>query len=303
MAMDKPKDCSSSRRKWLGIAAGASIGSGLLAATGAIAEPPKRAATSESDLGARTYNIRDFGAKGDGTTLDTDAVQAAIDACTKDQGGTVLVPAGVFVIGTVELKSNVTLRLAASAKLLGTADGKQYRHADAIPLSGDSTLGDGNVGLIFAIKAENVTIEGHGTIDGQGAQFHSPARGVMPPAGISGDNRPYHLLFHQCTESDAARHFPERQRVPLRAHHRKHVREGRRPAHLQSRERQQRRLSLHQLPIRTREQLHGAIPGRRVRSFRQLQIHHHNQLHRSARAGRFSASAAAKRKTSSSPTA
>jgi len=199
MAMDKPKDCSTSRRKWLGIAAGASIGSGLLAATGAIAEPPKRAATSESDLGARTYNIRDFGAKGDGTTLDTDAVQAAIDACTKDQGGTVLVPAGVFVIGTVELKSNVTLRLAASAKLLGTADGKQYRHADAIPLSGDSTLGDGNVGLIFAIKAENVTIEGHGTIDGQGAQFHSPARGVMPPAGISGDNRPYHLLFHQCT--------------------------------------------------------------------------------------------------------
>jgi len=123
--MDNPNDCSSSRRKWLGIAAGASIGSGLLAAAGAMAEPTKqtpapdraeRAASNGSDLGARTYNIRDFGAKGDGSTLDTDAVQAAIDACTKDQGGTVLVPAGVFVIGTVELKSNVTLRLAASAK-------------------------------------------------------------------------------------------------------------------------------------------------------------------------------------------
>jgi polygalacturonase len=197
-ALDNTNDYSYSRRKWLGIAAGASIGSGLLAATGAKAEPPKHAQGNGSDLGARTYNIRDFGAKGDGSTLDTDAVQAAIDACTKDQGGTVLVPAGVFVIGTVELKSNVTLRLAASAKLLGTADGKQYRHADAIPLSGDSTLGDGNVGLIFAVKADNVTIEGHGMIDGQGAQFHSPARGVMPPAGISGDNRPYHLLFYQC---------------------------------------------------------------------------------------------------------
>lgn len=198
MAMDNASDHSPSRRKWLGIAAGASIGSGILAAAGAAADPAKRAPSNDSDLGARVYNIRDFGAKGDGSTLDTAAVQAAIDACTKDQGGTVLVPAGVFVIGTVELKSNVTLRLAASAKLLGTADGKQYHAADAIPLSGDSTLGDGNVGLIFAVKADNVTIEGHGTIDGQGAQFHSPTRGVLPPAGIGGDNRPYHLLFYQC---------------------------------------------------------------------------------------------------------
>ncbi|MGC1186725.1 MAG: glycosyl hydrolase family 28 protein, partial [Candidatus Acidiferrales bacterium] len=158
----------------------------------------ERGASNGNDLGARVYNIRDFGAKGDGATLDTAAVQAAIDACTRDQGGTVLVPAGVFAIGTVELKSNVTLHLANSAKLLGTADGKQYHHVDAIPLSGDSTLGDGNVGLIFAVKADNVTIEGHGTIDGQGAQFHSAVRGTLPPAGIGGDNRPYHLLFYQC---------------------------------------------------------------------------------------------------------
>ncbi len=197
--MHTPNDHSSSRRKWLGIAAGASLGSGLLAATGAIAEPAaKHSESSPADLGVRIYNVRDFGAKGDGTTLDTAALQSAIDACTKDHGGTVLVPAGVFVIGTVELKSNVTLHLSASAKLLGTADGKQYRAADAIPLHGDSTLGDGNVGLLFAVKADNITIEGSGTIDGQGAQFHSPTRGVMPPAGISGDNRPYHLLFHQC---------------------------------------------------------------------------------------------------------
>jgi hypothetical protein len=201
MVMENEKEFLASRRKWLGIAAGASIGSGLLAATGAAgasAAPVKRAAMTDSDLGARVYNVRDFGAKGDGTTLDTAAVQAAIDACTKDQGGTVLVPAGVFVIGTVELKSNVTLRLAAMAKLLGSGDGKQYHHVDAIPLSGDSTLEDGNVALIFAVEAENVTIEGHGTIDGQGAQFHSAVRGTLPPAGITGDNRPYHLLFHHC---------------------------------------------------------------------------------------------------------
>ncbi|MGC4051307.1 MAG: glycosyl hydrolase family 28-related protein [Paludibaculum sp.] len=53
--------------------------------------------TPNNTLGAKIYNIRDFGAKGDGTTLDTAAVQAAIDACNRDQGGTVLVPAGISV--------------------------------------------------------------------------------------------------------------------------------------------------------------------------------------------------------------
>jgi len=193
--MDQPNELSS-RRKWMGLAVGASLGTGLAAV--AEARAAKQTVVPAKDLGVRTYNIRDFGAKGDGVTLDTAAVQAAIDACAKDQGGTVVVPAGVFVIGTIELKSNVTLFIAAAGKLLGSADGKQYHAADAIPLSGDSTLEDGNVGLIYAVKAENITIEGTGTIDGQGAQFHSPTRGVAPPAGISGSHRPYHLLFYQC---------------------------------------------------------------------------------------------------------
>ena len=203
-------DPSLSRRKWLGLAAGASLGSGLLAMA-SMAEaksPPAQPAhtralhaahpASDHSLGTRTYNIRDFGAKGDGAALDTAAVQAAIDACHKDQGGTVLVPAGAFVIGTVEMKSNVTLHIAAQGKLVGSADGKEYHAVDAIPLTGDSTLNDGNVGLIFAVEAENFTIEGPGMIDGQGAQFRSPERGVPPPSGRGGNNRPYHLLFHRC---------------------------------------------------------------------------------------------------------
>jgi hypothetical protein len=155
-------------------------------------------ANSTSDLGARVYNVRDYGAKGDGTTLDTAAVQAAIDACTHDGGGTVLVPAGVFQIGTVELKSNLTLHIAASGKLLGSADGKQYHAVDAIPLSGDTTLNDGNWALLFAVGAKNVTLEGPGTIDGQGFQFHSAVRGTPPPSGLGGNRRPYHLLTYQC---------------------------------------------------------------------------------------------------------
>jgi Glycosyl hydrolases family 28 len=189
---------SITRRNLLGMISTASLGSGLMA-TGAVAATPQDAhASAGNTAGGRIFNIRDFGAKGDGKTLDTAALQAAIDACNKDQGGTVLVPAGVFVIGTVEMKSNVTLHIAAQGKLLGSADGKQYHAVDAIPLHGDTTLRDGNVGLIFAINGENITIEGPGTIDGQGLQFHSPRRGVPPPSGRGGSHRPYHLLFYRC---------------------------------------------------------------------------------------------------------
>jgi Glycosyl hydrolases family 28 len=187
-----------SRRNLLEVISAASLGSGLIATDAAGAAPQQTHAGAGHTAGARTYNVRDFGAKGDGKTLDTAALQAAIDACNKDQGGTVLVPAGVFVIGTVEMKSNVTLHIAPQGKLLGSADGKQYHAVDAIPLHGDTTLGDGNVGLIFAVNAENIIIEGPGTIDGQGLQFHSPKRGVLPPSGRGGSHRPYHLLFYRC---------------------------------------------------------------------------------------------------------
>jgi len=180
---------SLSRRKWFTAGAASSA---LLAAR-AQAQP-----AADRTLGVKTYNIRDFGAKGDGVALDTAALQSAIDACNRDQGGTVLVPAGVFVIGAVEMKSNVTLHIAAGGTLLGSADGKQYHAIDAVPLQGDTTLNDGNWALIFAVKARNFTIEGPGTIDGQGAQFRAPSRGIPPTSGIGGAQRPYHILLHQC---------------------------------------------------------------------------------------------------------
>ena len=191
---------SLTRREWLTrlpipMVAAAAFGSvGASAQRAETSAPPNRA----NDLGARIYNVRDYGARGNATTLDTAAIQAAIDACTRDGGGTVLVPAGTFQIGTVELKSNVTLHIAASGKLLGSADGKQYHAVDAIPLSGDTTLNDGNWALLFAVDAKNVTLEGPGTIDGQGFEFHSPVRGTPPPSGLGGNKRPYHLLAYRC---------------------------------------------------------------------------------------------------------
>lgn len=198
--MINPDDKTVSRRNWLGAMGKVSIGTGLMAFTSNAfgSEQSNSIEKTGNDTGARIYNIRDFGAKGDGKTLDTAAVQLAIDTCNKDHGGTVLVPAGVFVIGTIELKSNVTLHIVAQGKLLGSADGKQYHASDVIPLDSGWTMNDGNVGLIFAVNADNITIEGNGIIDGQGAQFRSDTKGVLPPAGITGNHRPYHLLFYQC---------------------------------------------------------------------------------------------------------
>ena len=192
---------SFSRRSFLSrtiVPAAAVVGMGF----GPLDQPAHAATARETtnNLGGRVYNIRDYGAKGDGTTLDTVALQATIDACHRDGGGTVLVPAGEFQIGTVELRSDITLHIAAAGKLLGTSDGKKYHAVDAIPLSVAASLDDGNWALIFAVNAKNVTIEGPGTIDGQGAQFRSPGPGLPPPSGLDGDKRPYHLLFYRCQD-------------------------------------------------------------------------------------------------------
>ncbi|HEV2211648.1 MAG TPA: glycosyl hydrolase family 28 protein [Verrucomicrobiae bacterium] len=187
-----------SRREWLTWLSSASLSTVLLGQRALAAEPAPQVVRAATDLGARTYNVREFGAKGDGVTLDTAAVQAAINACHADQGGTVLIPAGVFVIGTVELKSNVTLHISAQGKLLGSADGKHYHAIAEIPLSGDTSLNDGNVGMLYAVHAENITLEGPGTIDGQGSKFRIPEGAVRAPSGTEDSDRPYQFLFYRC---------------------------------------------------------------------------------------------------------
>jgi polygalacturonase len=111
-----------------------------------------------------TFNVRDYGATGNGTTKETSAIAKAIDACTRAGGGTIYFPPGRYLTGAITLKSNMTLEVDAGAAILGSGEPADY------PLR-ESAWGDGRKeysSLIYAEDAENVTIRGRGTIDGQG---------------------------------------------------------------------------------------------------------------------------------------
>ncbi len=116
-------------------------------------------------ISAQTYNIKDFGAIADGKILNTQAVQKTIDKCFADGGGTVYVPTGVFVIGTIHLKSNINLFLERGSVLKGSANISDY---EAFQRKG---FQETNYGMLFTLKAENVSITGFGAIDGNEEAF------------------------------------------------------------------------------------------------------------------------------------
>ncbi|RMF42371.1 MAG: glycoside hydrolase family 28 protein [Planctomycetota bacterium] len=117
----------------------------------------------------KVFDIKNYGAIGDGVAMDTTAVQQAIDACHQAGGGIVRVPPGDFQIGTIWLKSNVTLSLDQGACLLGSRDIADY------PVKGlDDPREGGPHCLIYAKDATNITIEGLGVIDGRGTPEFFP---------------------------------------------------------------------------------------------------------------------------------
>jgi polygalacturonase len=116
------------------------------------------------------YNIKHYGATGDGHTLDTKGFNSAIAACVKAGGGTVFVPPGTFVTGTVRLFSNIELRLSPGAVILASGSTDDYL-LQADYGFGGSGAGGKKLGIIFAGNAENVSITGTGVIDGNAAAF------------------------------------------------------------------------------------------------------------------------------------
>jgi hypothetical protein len=114
---------------------------------------------------SQSYNIKDFGAIADGKTINTTAMQQAIDKCNSNGGGTVSVPSGIFVTGTVHLKSNVNLHLEAGAVLKGSSSIADYEPFER------PGFGKTSYGMLFTLKAENVSITGQGTLDGSEEAF------------------------------------------------------------------------------------------------------------------------------------
>lgn len=109
-------------------------------------------------LAAREYNVREFGAKGDFVSNDRNAIQAAIDACHKEGGGTVVVPAGRYLSGALILRSHITLRLDAGATIYASKKPEDYQViAENVPRKT----------LLSATDAEDIAIVGKGVLNGQ----------------------------------------------------------------------------------------------------------------------------------------
>lgn len=111
------------------------------------------------------------GATGSDIAGDTRALQKAIDECSAQGGGRVVVPPGVFVVGSFELKSGVTLHLSENAVLRASADRKDYRRRRSFNAITGRYFFNFDEYLVYAKDARTIAITGRGTIDGNGRAF------------------------------------------------------------------------------------------------------------------------------------
>ena len=114
---------------------------------------------------AQTFNISDFGAIPDNLTVNTFSIQKAIDSCSRSGGGTVYVPSGTFITGTIELKTNVNLYIESGAELKGSPKINDYIVYKA------TNYDSSHYGIIYAHKASNISITGQGCINGNEEMF------------------------------------------------------------------------------------------------------------------------------------
>ena len=158
------------------------------------------------------YNVTDFGAAADGKTLDTKAIQAAVDSCSQSGGGTVFLLAGTYLSGTIYLKDHVRLKLAQGSVLLGSTNVNDYPlNKCDFPSYSDAYVGRA---LIWGEGLHDIAITGKGIIDGQGASFrdnipeqakwkklvsfYQDTTRYRPKAGYI--NRPYIIRLINCRD-------------------------------------------------------------------------------------------------------
>jgi len=145
-----------------------------------------------ANLSAKEYNIIDFGAKSDTAYLSTKAIQAAIDECSRNNGGKVVIPSGAYLSGTIYFKSNVTLSVEKGATLFGSPRLADY----PVNLPDYTFFRKGIVkrALIYAENCSDIAIEGEGTINGQGGSFRENNHSKDDSYSV----RPYLIWMIQC---------------------------------------------------------------------------------------------------------
>jgi hypothetical protein len=148
-------------------------------------------ATSLLSAAPGVLNVRDHGAKGDGITLDTAALNRAVEACAADGGGQVLFPPGRYYSGTIHLKSRVTLYFEAGATLVGSTNLNDYQYPLTMPSMPESRWGKWHRGLLLGQDVQTVTLAGPGTIDGNK---------VFDPTGEERMRGPHTIVFINCRD-------------------------------------------------------------------------------------------------------
>jgi hypothetical protein len=143
-----------------------------------------------------TFDVLNYGAVGNGTSLDTSHIQAAINAAEASGGGTVLLPSGhTFLSGSITLKSNITLEVAGT--LLGSPNLSDYTQVTPA-MTGVLyywIVNPSEYALIYAHSASNITITGGGTIDGNALHTTIP----IIPGGVNDIHRPFVIRMIRCT--------------------------------------------------------------------------------------------------------
>lgn len=123
-----------------------------------------------------TFSILAYGAKADGYTLNTKSINEAITACNKKGGGVVLIPAGLWLTGPVEMKSNVNLHLQRAATLLFTTDKDQYPLVEGVY---EGKRAARNQSPISGTGLSDIAITGSGVIDGNGDVWRAVGKSVL----------------------------------------------------------------------------------------------------------------------------
>ena len=136
-----------------------------------------------------TFNVRQYGAVGDGMKMDTAALQQTIDAAANAGGGTVVLPPGKYLSGSIYLKSHVTLQLDEGATLLGSTHRVDYQKVNFH-------------GLLLADEQQDIAVCGKGTIDGQGAALAADTQRLFKEGKLTNakeGERPVIINFRYCT--------------------------------------------------------------------------------------------------------